>query len=146
MTGGYSKSKAELTYKFALSHIDEMKDAKLIKGEKPEMDNTSTKDYRARTPGILTSIQNDITMYLGMEYLDEITSMESDVELDDAICATIVVYELCARLLLTEDTVLSNYFSSLASNLKNTTLERYRAKAKQEVREDVYGSLCEAGD
>lgn len=138
--------KAELIYKFALSHIDEMKDAKLIKGEKPEMDNTSTKDYRARTPGILTSIQNDITMYLGMEYLDEITSMESDVELDDAICATIVVYELCARLLLTEDTVLSNYFSSLASNLKNTTLERYRAKAKQEVREDVYGSLCEAGD
>lgn len=138
--------KAELIYKFALSHIDEMKDAKLIKGEKPEIDNTSTKDYRARTPGILTSIQNDITMYLGMEYLDEITSMESDVELDDAICATIVVYELCARLLLTEDTVLSNYFSSLASNLKNTTLERYRTKAKQEVREDVYGSLCEAGD
>ena len=138
--------KAELIYKFALSHIDEMKDAKLIKGEKPEMDNTSPKDYRARTPGILTSIQNDITMYLGMEYLDEITSMESDVELDDAICATIVVYELCARLLLTEDTVLSNYFSSLASNLKNTTLERYRTKAKQEVREDVYGSLCEAGD
>lgn len=138
--------KAELIYKFALSHIDEMKDAKLIKGEKPEIDNTSTKDYRARTPGILTSIQNDITMYLGIGYLDEITSMESDVELDDAICATIVVYELCARLLLTEDTVLSNYFSSLASNLKNTTLERYRAKAKQEVREDVYGSLCEAGD
>ena len=138
--------KAELIYNFALSHIDEMKDAKLIKGEKPEIDNTSTKDYRARTPGILTSIQNDITMYLGMEYLDEITSMESDVELDDAICATIVVYELCARLLLTEDTVLSNYFSSLASNLKNTTLERYRTKAKQEVREDVYGSLCEAGD
>ena len=138
--------KAELIYKFALSHIDEMKDAKLIKGEKPEMDNKSTKDYRARTPGILTSIQNDITMYLGIGYLDEITSMESDVELDDAICATIVVYELCARLLLTEDTVLSNYFSSLASNLKNTTLERYRAKAKQEVREDVYGSLCEAGD
>lgn len=138
--------KAELIYKFALSHIDEMRDAKLIKGEKPEMDNTSTKDYRARTPGILTSIQNDITMYLGIGYLDEITSMESDVELDDAICATIIVYELCARLLLTEDTVLSNYFSSLASNLKNTTLERYRAKAKQEVREDVYGSLCEAGD
>ena len=138
--------KAELIYKFALSHIDEMKDAKLIKGEKPENDNTSTKDYRAKTPGILTSIQIDITMYLGMEYLDEITSMESDVELDDAICATIVVYELCARLLLTEDTVLSNYFSSLASNLKNTTLERYRTKAKQEVREDVYGSLCEAGD
>ena len=138
--------KAELIYKFALSHIDEMKDAKLIKGEKPEIDNTSTKDYRARTPGILTSIQNDITMYLGIGYLDEITSMESDVELDDAICATIVVYELCARLLLTEDAVLSNYFSSLASNLKNTTLERYRAKAKQEVREDVYGSLCEAGD
>lgn len=138
--------KAELIYKFALSHIDEMKDAKLIKGEKPEMDNTSTKDYRARTPGILTSIQNDITMYLGIGYLDEIASMESDVELDDAICATIVVYELCARLLLTEDMALSNYFSSLASNLKNTTLERYRTKAKQEAREDVYGSLCEAGD
>lgn len=138
--------KAELIYKFALSHIDEMKDSKLIKGEKPEMDNTSTKDYRARTPGILTSIQNDITMKLGIGYLDEITTMESDVELDDAICATIVVYELCARLLLTEDTALSNYFSSLASSLMNSTLEQFKTKAKQEVREDVYGSLCRAGD
>ena len=138
--------KAELIYKFALSHIDEMKDAKLVTGEKPEVDNTSTKDYRARTPGILTSIQNDITMYLGMDYLDEIKTMEADVELDDTICATIVVYELCARLLLTEDTTLSNYFSSLASSLKNTTLDRYKAKSKQVAREDVYGSLCGAGD
>lgn len=138
--------KAELIYKFALSHIDEMKDSKLVKGEKPEMDNTSTKDYRARTPGILTSIQNDITMKLGMSYLDEITTMESEVELDDAICTTIVVYELCARLLLTEDTTLSNYFSSLASSLMNNTLEQFRAKAKQEAREDVYGSLCRVGD
>lgn len=138
--------KAELIYKFALSHIDEMKDSKLVKGEKPEIDNASTKDYRARTPGILTSIQNDITMKLGMSYLDEITTMESEVELDDAICATIFVYELCARLLLTEDTALSNYFSSLASSLMNNTLEQFRAKAKQEAREDVYGSLCRAGD
>lgn len=138
--------KAELIYKFALSHIDEMKDAKLVKGEKPEMDNTSTKDYRARTPGILTSIQNDISMKLGIGFLDEIQTMESEVELDDAICVTIVVYELCARLLLTEDTALSNYFSSLASSLMNNNLEQYRKKAKQETREDVYGALFRAGD
>ena len=84
--------------------------------------------------------------WMSMSYLDEITTMESEVELDDAICATIVVYELCARLLLTEDTALSNYFSSLASSLMNNTLEQFRAKAKQEAREDVYGSLCRAGD
>ena len=49
--------KAELIFKYALSHMDEMKDAQ--GNEKPAIDSASTKDYRARTPGILTSIQND---------------------------------------------------------------------------------------
>lgn len=138
--------KAELIYKYALSHMDEMKDAKGTTNEKPEIDSTSTKDYRARTPGILTSIQNDIAMELGLGYLEEIKTMNSEVELEDEICATIVVYELCARLLLTEDTALSNYFSSLAAESRNKSLDKYKPKAKKKYITDAYGSKMRAGD
>ena len=121
-----------------------MKDAQ--GNEKPVIDSASTKDYRARTPGILTSIQNDIAMELGLGYLDEIKAMNGDVGLEDEICATVVVYELCARLLLTEDTALSNYFSSLATEKRNTSLAKYKPKATRKYVTDVYGSKMRAGD
>lgn len=124
--------------------MDEMKDAQ--GNEKPAIDSASTKDYRARTPGILTSIQNDIAMELGLGYLEEIKTMNSEVELEDEICATIVVYELCARLLLTEDTALSNYFSSLAAESRNKSLDKYKPKAAKKYVIDVYGSKMRAGD
>lgn len=136
--------KAELIFKYALSHMDEMKDAQ--GNEKPAIDSASTKDYRARTPGILTSIQNDIAMELGLGYLDEITNMNGDVDLEDEICATVIVYELCARLLLTEDTALSNYFSSLAAEKRNTSLAKYKPKATRKYVIDAYGSKMRAGD
>lgn len=139
--------KAEIIYKYALSHIDEMLDAKNVAREQPQIDSASTKDYRARTPGILTSIQNDIAMKLGLGYLEEVKTMEGEVELDDAICSTIVVYELCARLLLNEDASISNYFSSLASERLNSRLmDKYKTKAKQEKRTDKYSSTLRAGD
>ncbi len=126
--------------------MDEMKDAKGTKNEKPEIDSTSTKDYRARTPGILTSIQNDIAMELGLGYLEEVTTMNGEVDLEDEICATVVVYELCARLLLTEDPSLSNYFSSLATDSKNKSLDKYKPKAQKKYIVDVYGSKMRVGD
>lgn len=138
--------KAEIIYKYALSHMDEMLDAKNVTKEKPQIDSASTKDYRARTPGILTSIQNDIAMYLGLGYLEEVKTMESEVELEDEICSTIVVYELCARLLLNEDASISNYFSSLAAEMRNRTLDKYKTKAKQKKRTDVYSSTLRVGD
>ena len=139
--------KAEIIYKYALSHIDEMLDAKNIAREQPQIDSASTKDYRARTPGILTSIQNDIAMKLGLGYLEEVKNMEGEVELEDEICSTIVVYELCARLLLNEDASISNYFSSLASERLNSRLmDKYKTKAKQEKRIDKYSSTLRAGD
>ena len=138
--------KAEIIYKYALSHMDEMLDAKNVAKEKPQIDSASTKDYRARTPGILTSIQNDIAMKLGLGYLEEVKTMESEVELEDTICSTIVVYELCARLLLNEDASISNYLSSLAAEMRNRTLDKFKPKAKQEKRKDVYSSTLRAGD
>jgi hypothetical protein len=124
-----------------------MLDAKNITKEIPQIDSASTKDYRARTPGILTSIQNDIAMKLGLGYLEEIKTMEGDVELEDEICSTIVVYELCARLLLTDDATLSNYFSALASEKMNSRImDKYRTKAKQKKRVDKYSSTLRAGD
>lgn len=136
--------KASLIFKYAMSHIDEMKDS--TGTTTPEIDATSIKDYQARTPGILTAIQNDIAMYVGLEYLDEVKTMNGDVDLDDILCSTIVVYELCARLLVTDDAALSNYFSSLATEARNTTLAKYRSKATIEKITDLYGSSLRAGD
>jgi hypothetical protein len=124
-----------------------MLDAKNVAREQPQIDSASTKDYRARTPGILTSIQNDIAMKLGLGYLEEVKTMEGEVELEDEICSTIVVYELCARLLLNEDASISNYFSSLASERLNSRLmDKYKTKAKQEKRTDKYSSTLRVGD
>jgi hypothetical protein len=86
-------------------------------------------------------------MKLGLGYLEEVKTMEGEVELEDEICSTIVVYELCARLLLNEDASISNYFSSLASERLNSRLmDKYKTKAKQEKRTDKYSSTLRVGD
>jgi hypothetical protein len=114
------------------------------------VDVNSTKDYLARSPGILTILQTEIIMELKkvgakVNSLDEVKKMTTDIDLEDDICFGIIPYGLAARLLAQEDTVLSNYFSSLYDNAFNRYLSEYKQLATQEDREDVYGSLMEVG-
>ena len=114
------------------------------------VDVNSTKDYLARTPGILTILQTEIIMELKrvgakVSSLDEVKNMTTDIDIEDDICFGIIPYGLAARLLAQEDTTLSNYFSSLYDNAFNRYLSTYNQKAEHEDREDVYGSLMRVG-
>ena len=135
--------KAQTIYDITMSLMDERKND-------GNVDVNSTKDYLARTPGILTILQTEIVMELKrvgakISSLDEVKKMTTDIDLEDDICFGIIPYGLAARLLAQEDTTLSNYFSSLYDNAFNRYLSEYKQLAKQEDREDVYGSLMRVG-
>ena len=135
--------RAQTIYDITMSLMDERKNDGSV-------DVNSTKDYLARTPGILTILQTEITMELKrvgakVNSLDEVKNMTTDIDLEDDICFGIIPYGLAARLLAQEDTTLSNYFSSLYDNAFNRYLSEYKQLAQQEDREDVYGSLMRVG-
>lgn len=135
--------RAQTIYDITMSLMDERKNDGSV-------DVNSTKDYLARTPGILTILQTEITMELKrvgakVNSLDEVKNMTTDIDLEDDICFGIIPYGLAARLLAQEDTTLSNYFSSLYDNSFARYLSEYKQLATQEDREDVYGSLMRVG-
>lgn len=135
--------RAQTIYDITMSLMDERKND-------GNVDVNSTKDYLARTPGILTILQTEIIMELKrvgakVNSLDEVKNMTTDIDLEDDICFGIIPYGLAARLLAQEDTTLSNYFSSLYDNAFNRYLSEYKQLATQEDREDVYGSLMRVG-
>lgn len=135
--------RAQTIYDITMSLMDERKND-------GNVDVNSTKDYLARSPGILTILQTEIVMELKrvgakISSLDEVKKMTTDIDLEDDICFGIIPYGLAARLLAQEDTTLSNYFSSLYDNAFNRYLSEYKQLAKQEDREDVYGSLMRVG-
>lgn len=138
-------------YDLAMSLMDEKKDLSNIDGV-PESDYVQTKDYMARTPGILTSLQNEVVTFLkgrgiDIDYLDTLTTMNDNVDLEDYICQSVLNYGLAARLLGQEDRSLSSYFSDLyLGNLQGAAVSSDdRVKGKQYSGENVYG-LMRAGD
>lgn len=138
-------------YDLAMSLMDEKKDLSNIDGV-PESDYVQTKDYMARTPGILTSLQNEVVTFLkgrgiDIDYLETLTTMNDNVDLEDYICQSVLNYGLAARLLGQEDRSLSSYFSDLyLGNLQGAAVSSDdRVKGKQYSGENVYG-LMRAGD
>lgn len=138
--------KAQQIYDITMALMDEMKNDGTV-------DINSTKDYLARTPGILTILQTEIVIELrkhGIETdtLDIVKNMNAEIDLEDDICTGVIPYGLAARLLGQEDASLSNYFSSLYESKKSDSASTSESKvlAKQETREDVYSSTLRAGD
>lgn len=137
--------KAQDIYDITMALIDEMKNDGSV-------DYTSTKDYSARTPGILTILQTEIIIELkkqgvNVSSLDRITKMEQEIELEDNICMGVLPYGLASKLLMQEDASLSNDFSSLYySKLQDAVkVSDEKVYIKQVDREDVYDSLMRAG-
>ena len=138
-------------YDITMALMDEMIDNNTINQE-PNADYSSTKDYQARTPGILTILQNQVVMYfkskgIDIDTLDRLMTMEDEVDLSDDICMAVLPYGLAARLLGQEDTQMSSYFSNLYNeNLANAAESSDdRPKGVQLSGNNIYG-LFEAGD
>ena len=123
-----------------MAMIDEMTDT-------GELDTTSVADYKARTPYILTSLQNEI---IGVEnryrkfgsYIRPvpITDLENqDVQVDDIQANTLLVYGLAAKLMADENKTLANFMQQEYERLSGIFLKP--KPVTPETREDVYGSL-----
>lgn len=138
--------RAQTIYDITMALMDEMLDSGGV-------DVNSTKDYLARTPGILTILQTECIIALKklgakVETLDAIKKMTDDVDLDDDICMGVLPYGLAARLLGQEDASLSYNFSSLYASKLDSAVQVTSSKyiATQEEREDVYSSKLKEGD
>ena len=138
-------------YDITMALMDEMIDNNTIE-QVPNPDYPSTKDYQARTPGILTILQNQIVMYfktkgIDIDTLDRLETMEDNVDLSDDICMAVLPYGLAARLLGQEDTQMSSYFSQLYNDGLANAAESSddKPKGKQYSGNNIYG-LFEAGD
>lgn len=135
--------KAQRIYDITMALIDEMLD-------NGNVDYNSTRDYTARTPGILTIVDTEIYNYLNtygadVDLPEAIFKMEDEVEYEDDICQGVLPYLLASRLLMQEDESVANRFYSLGMSSLNTIAENMTPKAKVVERDNVYG-LCQAGD
>jgi len=120
-----------------MAMLDEMTDT-------GELDTTSVADYKARTPYILTSLQNEI---IGVEnryrkygaYIRPvpITDLENqDVQVDDIQANTLLVYGLAAKLMADENKTLANFMQQEFERLSGIFLKP--KPATPESREDIY--------
>ena len=131
--------KAIEVFKETMAMLDEMTDT-------GELDTTSVADYKARTPYILTSLQNEI---IGVEnryrkyneYIRPvpITDLDNqDVQVDDIQANTLLVYGLAAKLMSDENKALANFMQQEYERLSGIFLKP--KPAKPESREDKYGA------
>ena len=122
-----------------MAMLDEMTDS-------GELDTTSVADYKARTPYILTSLQNEI---IGIEnryrkyeqYIRPVPIIDldnQDVQVDDIQANTLLVYGLAAKLMSDENKALANFMQQEYERLSGIFLKP--KPVKPESREDKYNS------
>ena len=131
--------------------MDEMIDNTTLEQE-PNADYPSTRDYQARTPGILTTLATEVTRYLrargvDIDYQENFHVMADDVDFDEGICRDILVYGLAARLLGQEDERMASLFNNLYMNGLARAVDSMddKPKGKQYSGDNIYG-LMRAGD
>ena len=127
---------AEDIFKMTMAMIDEMTTS-------GELDETSVAEYRAKTPYILTMLQNEI---IGIEnryrkesdiiYPVPIESLEQNVQISDIKANAMLTNGLAAQLMLHEDTNLASYFNQRYEEMKAIYLKP--TPSKREKIEDVY--------
>lgn len=120
-----------------MAMLDEMTDT-------GELDTVSVADYKARTPYILTSLQNEI---IGVEnryrkygsYIRPVPIVDlenQDVQVDDIQANTLLVYGLAAKLMADENKPLANFMQQEYERLSGIFLKP--KPVTPESREDIY--------
>ena len=130
--------KAETIFMMTMAMIDEMTDT-------GQLDETTTAEYRAKAPSILTMLQNEI---VGIEnryrnkaeevYPVPIKSLNQSVQIDDIKANTLLTNGLAANLMIHEDKALASYFEQRYEELKGMFLKP--TPRSPETRVDKYDS------
>lgn len=133
------KLTAEEVFIMTMAMIDEML-------ETGELDATTTGEYRAKAPAILTLLQNEI---IGIENRYrafneqvkpvKIESLEQFVQVDDIKANTLLTNGLAAHLMIHEDKSLANFFQQRYEEMRGTYLKPTPSKITK--KEDVYGAM-----
>jgi hypothetical protein len=129
---------AEDVFKIAMALIDEMNTS-------GELDATTTAEYRAKAPSILSMLQAEI---IGIEnrYRDKnqqvmpvaIDDLEQPLQIDTIKATTLLANGLAANLMIVEDKALANFFEQRYEEMKGMFL---KPTPKTPVkRGDVYDS------
>ena len=115
--------KAETIFKMTMAMIDEMTDT-------GELDATTTAEYKAKAPSILTMLQNEI---IGIEnryrsqnemvYPVPIQTLEQVVQIDNIKANTLLINGLAANLMIHEDKALASFFEQRYEELKGMFLK-----------------------
>lgn len=129
---------AEDIFKMAMALIDEMNTS-------GELDATTTAEYRAKAPSILSILQAEI---IGIEnrYRDRteqiqpvvIEDLEQPLQIDVIKSATLLSYGLAANLMVVEDKALANFFEQRYEEMKGMFLKPIPKSPVK--RGDVYDS------
>lgn len=129
---------AEEIFKITMAMIDEMNTS-------GELDETTTAEYRAKAPSILSMLQAEI---IGIEnrYRDTkeqispvpIEDLDQPLQIDVIKATTLLTNGLAANLMVVEDKALANFFEQRYEEMKGLFLKP--KPRKPETRRDVYGS------
>lgn len=129
---------AEEVFKITMAMIDEMTTA-------GELDETTTAEYRAKAPSILSMLQAEL---IGIEnrYRDSkeqispvpIESLDQPLQIDVIKATTLLTNGLAANLMVVEDKTLASFFEQRYEEMKGLFLKP--KPRKPETRRDVYDS------
>lgn len=101
-------------------------------------DTGDTREYKNKTLMILNILRGEFIPLdpTHSDIADPILDFDSDIDLDDYTCQTVLPYGLAAQLCLEEDAGKANFFQQRYDELKR----RGRRASGSEDIEDVYGS------
>lgn len=129
---------AEDIFKMTMAMIDEMTTS-------GELDATTTAEYKAKAPSILSMLQAEI---IGIEnrYRDSkeqispvpIESLDQPLQIDVIKATTLLTNGLAANLMVVEDKALASFFEQRYEEMKAMFLKS--KPRKPETRQDVYDS------
>ena len=129
---------ADEIFKITMAMIDEMNTS-------GELDPTTTAEYKAKAPSILSMLQAEI---IGIEnrYRDTkeqispvpIEDLDQPLQIDVIKATTLLTNGLAANLMVVEDKALANFFEQRYEEMKGLFLKP--KPRKPETRRDVYGS------
>lgn len=111
MQRGDNMTTGQEVFELTMSLIDEIE-------ETGSVNETNTKGYKAKTPGILTVLQSELAKKEGLNMPPIITDLNNDLVVSDHTARVIMPYGLAANLMLNENPDLAIYCNSKYEEVK----------------------------